>query len=384
MTRAHPWLCALTAPQRNSLIAAIVVICTTLLLYWFKFDSNITGFFRIGSILPLSPYLDPETTTIIPNELGYDGQQFLTLALDPFLNNPASIAALDNPPFRYRRIFYPLLSYSLGFGNSAIIPYVMVLINSLAIVVIIWCISDVLNRHTLPTWPALGILSIPGVWISLVFSTADLFNTMLISLVIYNYHLKRPIWAALALTLATLTRETSLLIGIAWLITSGWNRKYQDLRYSIPALIPMILWNYAVLTRFAATQIPGATDSFTIPLMGIMEKLTTLLNSGLNPKSIYDLYCFMLLILIIGVGIKLSLLDVKQNRLILISISLYSMVFIMSSINILDYFFNYPRTFIDLYILFFWISGISKVRYIQGTMMGGLLASSLFFLVGHS
>ena len=39
-------------------------------------------------------------------EVGYDGQQFLTIALDPALKNIESISALDNPRYRYRRIMY--------------------------------------------------------------------------------------------------------------------------------------------------------------------------------------------------------------------------------------------------------------------------------------
>lgn len=370
--------------RRNLYIAAIVVLSVVLLAYGLKFDGNITGFFRIGSVLPLSPYLNPETTTIIPNELGYDGQQFLTIALDPGLQNPASIAALDNPPLRYRRIFYPLLSYFLGLGQSAIIPYMMVGINSLSILLLVWWVSHYLERQKMPTWPALGILTIPGLWISLIFSTADLLNTTLIGGVMYFHHQKRPLWATLCLTLATLTRETSLLIGLALIITHIWQRNQQYLRYSIPALLPMLVWNGFVFNRFSSTTIPGIQESFTLPFLGIVQKVMMLFSSGLNAKSVYDIYCFTLLILIVILGIGFSVLEIKNNQLVLIGLLFYSLVLISSSTHILDYFFNYPRTFIDLYVLFFWIVGRSRVRMVQGMMMGGLSASSLFFLLGHS
>lgn len=104
------------------LIALIVVIFVSLYFYFIKFDSNITGFFRIGSILPLSPFLNPENTLIYQGEIGYDGQQFLSLAFDPFLQNPETVNSLDHPIYRYRRILYPLVSYVLAFGNPSLIP----------------------------------------------------------------------------------------------------------------------------------------------------------------------------------------------------------------------------------------------------------------------
>jgi hypothetical protein len=60
---------------------------------------------------------------------GYDGQMFLSLGLDPGLRHEGTIAALDLPLYRYRRILYPLLGYLLGLGNPALIPYSMVAIN---------------------------------------------------------------------------------------------------------------------------------------------------------------------------------------------------------------------------------------------------------------
>ncbi len=82
----------------NMAIASLLTLAVTLFYWWVKFDGNITGFFRIGDVLPLSPYLDPAQTRIYPDQLGYDGHFFLTIGLDPGLINPDSVAALDRPP----------------------------------------------------------------------------------------------------------------------------------------------------------------------------------------------------------------------------------------------------------------------------------------------
>ncbi len=83
----------------NILIGFIVVVGVIIYLYYFKFSGNITGFFRIGSVLPLSPFLNPNQTFIFRDELGYDGQQFLSLSLDPFLQYLDTLAIFDHPAF---------------------------------------------------------------------------------------------------------------------------------------------------------------------------------------------------------------------------------------------------------------------------------------------
>ena len=70
---------------KNTILAAIIVTVVVIFFYLFKFEGNITGFFRIGSTLALSPYLDSQDVLIYQGEDGYDGQMFLSLALDPFL-----------------------------------------------------------------------------------------------------------------------------------------------------------------------------------------------------------------------------------------------------------------------------------------------------------
>ena len=55
----------------NIFFASIFIVFVVLYFYFVKFDSNITGFFRIGSILPLSPFLNPENTLIYQGEKSY-------------------------------------------------------------------------------------------------------------------------------------------------------------------------------------------------------------------------------------------------------------------------------------------------------------------------
>src|SRR5512133_2466968 len=84
-----------------------------LLLLFAGFKGNISGYYRIGSV-KISPLLPRDNLIIHEGPHGCDGQQFLTLALDPLLLNPHTKDALDNPKYRAKRIMYPVLGYISG------------------------------------------------------------------------------------------------------------------------------------------------------------------------------------------------------------------------------------------------------------------------------
>ena len=99
---------------KESVISAAFVIAIATVLLVMTFDGEITGFFRIGDVLPLSPFVNKESVRVVQGEIGYDGQYFLTIALDPTLDDNGTINALDNPKYRYKRIGYPLAGIMLS------------------------------------------------------------------------------------------------------------------------------------------------------------------------------------------------------------------------------------------------------------------------------
>jgi hypothetical protein len=231
----------------NILIGAIAVISVIIYFYYFKFSGNITGFFRIGSVLPLSPFLNPDQTFIFQDELGYDGQQFLSIALDPFLQDLDTLESLDHPAYRYRRILYPLLSYLLGFGNTQIIPYVMVAINAIAILLIIWVTGLYFKSYSSKVNQALFVLTIPGIWIVLSLSTSDLLAGLFFVSAFYFYQNNKPIYMSLMVSLGCLTRETLLLLWISLVFSAIWQKKDSYFKYLGIALIPPVAWNIYVI-----------------------------------------------------------------------------------------------------------------------------------------
>jgi uncharacterized membrane protein len=363
-------------------IAAVILAFIFSFLFWGKFTGNITGFFRIGSILPLSPYLDPENTFIFTGELGYDGQQFLTIALDPGLQNPDSLAAFDHPTYRYRRILYPLLGYLLGLGNPAFIPYAMVAINLLSIMTIVGVVSAYLQREARPSWQSLWVLSIPGIWMSLSLSTADILSSLFLVIALYCYAARQPWRMAIALALGSLTRETLLL---AWLGIAGASMSDRRQTFILPLTltpIPWLIWTLYVKSRALPGE-EGAIGNLGLPLVGFWQKGQLLWAAGWGVKTLYEILQLGLLVAIALAIFWLHHRYPQNNRAIYGCTVSICVILILTTTHSLNYYLNYARVFMDLYLLLLLSFAPKGFPYRLGLLgIGGLL--SAVFLIVHS
>ncbi|NEN94983.1 MAG: hypothetical protein F6K50_05405 [Moorea sp. SIO3I7] len=371
---------------RHTILAAILVLVIVSFFYFVKFEGNITGFFRIGSLFPISPYLNSQKVLIYQGEQGYDGQQFLSIALDPWLENSGTIEAITPPQYRYRRILYPLLGYLLGFGNPQLIPYAMVGINCLAIILIVFVSSLYFKRYSGRTWHSLLVLSIPGVWMVLSLSTADLISSLLLVTAIYFYRNEKPIYTAIAIAAACLTRETMLLMWLAILLTSIWERKGRQLQHLLWAWIPVAGWAIYVFYHLEAQENLEGSENFGYPLFGIGQKLINSLTGGLGVKNLFEAYSFALLIAAFVVTILLASQSLRQNKVILISAIIYAVLFSMTSMTILGYYLDYSRVYLDIYFLLLLSTSYSKryVNYLKNIVMAGASLASITYLLAHS
>ncbi|MBE9202284.1 hypothetical protein IQ218_00825 [Synechocystis salina LEGE 06099] len=342
-------------PFGPMLVALGLAIAVAGYFYWAKFDGQITGFFRIGSVLPLSPLLNPAETLIYQGELGYDGQQFLTIALDPGLQNDGSIAALDHPSYRYRRILYPLLGYLLGLGNPVLIPWALMLINILAIAVCTG-LTAIYFQDQKQSWTgALAVLAIPGAWMVLFLSTADLLASVfslgaVVCQQIFPPHRSEKWWLVpILLALALLTRETSLIIWLAIALTLVQKRQWRSMGGLLLSLLPLTLWLGYIRWR----QLPGGsgTGNFGWPLVGIGEKFQNLIQTGLTANNLYEAYLWFLLLFTLALLVWLTRPQRRDNITLTYGGWLYGGLLLVASFYILNYYLNYSRVFLDVFLL---------------------------------
>jgi hypothetical protein len=336
----------------STIVATLVVVAIAFRLYSYTFAGNITGFFHIGNTLPLSPYLQSQEVFVNPSG-GYDGQMFLSLALDPFFQADGTIQTLDNPTYRYRRILYPLLGYLLGFGNPQLIPYTLVAINCFSIILIVLFIGLTLweNQSSNSIYQSLFVLLIPGVWIILALSTSDLLNSLFIVAAIYFYRNSRPIYVVISLAAACLTRETTLLLWLAFVLTSVYERKWQQFKHLLWAWIPLGIWSLYVSQRLTPQPTDLKIVGFDFFLAGTIKKLLFSLKIGPIIGNQFEVSSFILLISVLLVTLFLSFKRSRNNQIILSNTLVYSLLFSVSSMGILMFQQGYNRVFIGAYFL---------------------------------
>ena len=375
----------LKQPQeiKNTILAVALVAAIVLYLYFFKFAGNITGFFRIGSILPLSPFLTGQDIFIYQGELGYDGQMFLSLSLDPFLQDSGTIDALDHPQYRYRRILYPLLGYIFGLGNPQLIPYIMVGLNCVFIILIVFVSSLYLRKYPSITWQGLLVLCIPGIWIILSLSTAGLLSSLLLVSALYFYRQERPISTALSIAAACLNREIMLLMWLAFVLTSIWERKWRQLQHLLWAWLPAAIWNIYVVYRLKFQGTSGVSENFGYPLLGIFNKLATLVTADSLAKNLFEAFSFGLLPMICLAIFLIYRERHQDNKIIIIATLLYGALLLMSSLAILNYYLDYSRVYINLYFLLLLAATYRYTLWKTILFIAAGLAS-ISFLLAHS
>lgn len=319
------------------------------------FKGNITGFFCIGSTFNKSPLLEQKNIIIIPGN-GYDGQQFLTLALDPLLLNPQTKNALDDPYYRSKRIMYPLLGYIFGAGSPRVIPYSLVIINFFGLIFLIFIASLWLKQNSKPERWALIILSIPSVWVVLIRSTSELLCAAFILAALYYCYMKKKYFITIVfLTLAIFTKETAILALIVILFSTIVKKNYRFIIYlSIPVFL-YILWNsylYFILQRGHPSYL--FLRHFSIPLEGIIWKYLSFLNANKYDVSLlFDMGGFFFLFSVVIIGMITAIKNFRIYPELSTLFTLQVLLFIMYTTAILDDFYSYTRICMEIYLFCF-------------------------------
>jgi len=373
-------------PRAVGLLTGLIALLVWALLVFGKYGGNPTGLARIGDQLPLSPRLQGVDLVILAGKRGNDGQQFLSLALDPLQQLPGTSAALDNPIYRGKRLLYPLLAWLAGLGQPPLIPWSLGLIN----VALIGCCGALVAawaqlEQRSPQW-GLAVLALPSYWITLSLDTADLLATTLLLASAVAFRAQRPGPLVSSLSLALLSRETGLLAWASSGLTSLRERRWTWLLPLALVPLPLLAWTASLKARFPATA-DGLLVGlhFTWPGLGIATKALQLL--GLAPlaggpmpttERLFDSLCFGLLLLSLGLLFAVALRP-GLNRWLRFTAALYLLPALCTSTQILARFPDYTRVWIDLASLA--LLGLLSLRNRLG--LGVWVAASALISLGY-
>lgn len=225
----------------------------------------------------------------------YDGQFNYHIARAPAHAAPH----LDVPAYRYQRILLPLLGWLLSAGQAALIPWCLVVINSLALVSSTYGVEALLQQVERSRWFALTYGLFVGLVIAVRLSTAEPLAYGLVVLAIWLYQQQRPAWL-LALLLAVFAKETSLIFVagfVLWFLVQGqWHRAIQT-TFSIG--FPFLLWQLFLWQWLGAWGIGSggaeATSFELIPWHGIIRLWTDGSAAVFATQGVYFLGLYVVL-----------------------------------------------------------------------------------------
>jgi hypothetical protein len=207
------------SPLYGALLVAAIYLLFAYGLFEFR-HRDLSSFVVAGGANVDAKHV-PRELTVFPNSAGYDGMAFFRLALNPFTRVETAYGiTLDNPAYRQQRIGYPLIVWLLSFGGRPrlVIP-LLILVNVLAAAAVAYA-GGVLAKHVgvHALWGVLFALY-PGFLMSL---SRDTCEVVACAFALAGLAARRNVVAAVCLTLAVITRETTMVlvaaIAIEWLL----------------------------------------------------------------------------------------------------------------------------------------------------------------------
>lgn len=261
--------------------AYVVYLCIRLMaLGW-----DASGFIAAGD-----QYVDtsktPEQVKVQANSPGYDGQFYYALAIEPWSDdNERDGVALDKPAYRQQRILYPLIVSALTLGNEHWAPEGLILVNLLAILVGAYLGTRfVAGRKGVLLGIAVGLY--PGFLLS---TTRDLAEPLAGALIIgslLSVRKRRFAWATLLLTMAVLTRETTLAVALAAAGVWTWQSVTRSKQRDVPLLFFLtpigvwIAWQLLLLSDTGTVAVASGGNNLTLPFSGILRAFSEVQTHG--------------------------------------------------------------------------------------------------------
>jgi hypothetical protein len=204
----------------------------------------------------------------VPPGVGYDGQYYVQLAVDPLLREPSIDRALDSPPFRARRILFAWTAWVLGFGRPAWVVEAYCVQNLL-----FWLLFAIWLRRRLRAdtvqdllvWCACVLT--PGLLDSMRMGLVDGPSLLIVALGVESIERGRLWTGALTLGVAGLGRETNLLAAAA-LVPRRWRwREFgRAAGAGLLVLLPTLIW-FDYLRSIYRSTVTQALDQLAAPVV---------------------------------------------------------------------------------------------------------------------
>jgi len=247
----------------------------------------------------------PRSLYIFKDAGGFDGIIFYRISLDPFTRNRVVKGIpLDFPSFRFQRIVYPLLVHVTTSGDPERVAWALIAWN-LAGMAALGCLGALLalSAGRQPYW-GLTLVLAPAFAISLGLDTAEILAGVFLFAGLLTLRDQRFGWAAIFLSIAALTRETTLVLSIAGAISVLWTRRNRRAVKNTPPiwafLVPLIVdaaWQIFLWIRWGHLPISqGSSLDVGFPFRGFIRSF----RRWIPPTTASDLFNLVLVVVIVA------------------------------------------------------------------------------------
>jgi len=241
-------------------IVGLIALAYIALTLW-RYGGDPLKFALVGTSL------DPGLPNGTP---GYDGQFAYQIARDPF----GASHFLDVPAYRYQRILYPLVARALALGQSALVPWSLIVANWLALVAGTWLTEEILAGRGASRWYALSYGLFAGLMMAVRLDLTEPLAFALAQAAVLSYERNRGRTAAGLLALAALAKETTLLVAAGFLLSFALSRRWRDLiEWAVVVGVPFAAWQVLLRVWLGAWGIGSggalATPFEWIPYRGL-------------------------------------------------------------------------------------------------------------------
>lgn len=253
--------------------AVLLLLPSTYITSKYNPETHFTSLICFGSELSTSSLKEVrEIPKTCIGTIGYDGQYYAQIAVDPSLRNPQLRSALDSPWYRAKRILVPALCYVIGLGKPWLIVQAYALINMIFYALLLGGLIYFIKPHSVRELLGIGtIMWTTGCLVSIERSLLDLPAATFVFLAAsMGNRWSFPIFSA-----AVLTKETALfsILAVAW--SRSWRGKEICTTAILTAgaiIAPIICWSGYVSSIFGGS-IVEKSHSLGGPLIGLFEKV---------------------------------------------------------------------------------------------------------------
>lgn len=243
-------------------VAAAALVAQALTVRY-NYGGHWTGLFHHSERSPLPPELGSEAVHLVPAAHGYDGQMYHLIAHDPWLTRGFA-RYLDDSRLRYRRILLPALAHAIGGDAPALHAAYVGWILVFTALGAAWLATWAMRQGRSPAWGVLFLL-VPATFVSLDRLTGDVALAALCVAFVLCASGRSSAPLMVVIVLATLVRETGLLLWAAAVAAALVRRDWRRAGVLLPALLPVLVWYGFVSSRTPSAPYP---NSF-VPLQGM-------------------------------------------------------------------------------------------------------------------